>query len=109
MRDSSVGSSHRAHRLNGRLAWLLDRLQPSETSVLIATALIVGVGTGVGAILFIELIAGFQRFFQGPVLGALAFLGPIAPAFVPAAGALIAGPLITYTLPAKPKATACPR
>lgn len=96
MRDSSAGSSHRAHRLNGRLAWLLDRLQPSETSVLIATALIVGVGTGVGAILFIELIAGFQRFFQGPVLGALAFLGPIAPAFVPAAGALIAGPLITY-------------
>lgn len=96
MDETSSKPSVRHHRLNSRAAWLLDRLQPSETAVLIATALIVGVGTGVGAILFIRLIAGFQRFFQGPVLGALAFLGPIAPAFVPVAGALIAGPLITY-------------
>jgi len=88
--------SLRAHRASARAAWLLDRLHPSETTVLIATALIVGVGTGIGAILFIELIAGFQRLFNGPVLGALAFLGPIAPAFLPLAGALIAGPLITY-------------
>lgn len=96
MGERSSKPTVRRHQLNSHAAWLLDRLQPSETTVLIATALIVGVGTGVGAILFIELIAGFQRFFQGPVLGALAFLGPIAPAFVPVAGALIAGPLITY-------------
>jgi len=96
MRETSTGPSHRVRWLNGRPARLLDRLQPSETSVLITTALIVGAGTGVGAILFVDLIAAFQRLFQGPVLGALAFLGPIAPAFVPVAGALIAGPLITY-------------
>lgn len=96
MEDASAEHLHRVRRLNGRLARLLDRLQPSETSVLITTALIVGVGTGIGAILFIELIAGFQRFFGGPVLGALAFLGPVAPAFVSVTGALIAGPLITY-------------
>ena len=40
-----------------RLANLLDRLQPSEPTVLIGTALVVGAGTGLGAVIFIRLIA----------------------------------------------------
>jgi CIC family chloride channel protein len=96
MSTESSKKPSRFRSLASALSRALDMAQPSETAVLIATALVIGAGTGIGAILFVDLISGFQRFFNGPVLGALAFLGPIAPAFVPLAGALIAGPLITY-------------
>ena len=35
-----------------RIANLIDRLQPSETVVLFGTAIIVGAGTGLGAVFF---------------------------------------------------------
>jgi len=79
-----------------RLPSLLDRIQPSGTVVLLVTAIIVGAGTGLGAVLFIELIAAIQRlFFQGGEaifggLGRWLFL------IIPTVGGLLAGPIIAF-------------
>ena len=49
-----------------KLPKLLDRVQPSSTAVLIGTAIVVGAGTGLGAVFFIKLIDLIQRvFFEG--------------------------------------------
>lgn len=45
---------------------LLDRIRPSEAVVLIGTALMIGAGSGLGAVIFTQLIALVQRsFFEG--------------------------------------------
>ena len=68
-----------------------------ETQVLLLSGLVVGVGAGLGAIVFRELISGFTfLFFQvlRPALSTL--LGPYAIIFIPAIGGLIFGPLIYF-------------
>jgi CIC family chloride channel protein len=83
-------------KLKLRLPHLLDRIQPSETAVLIGTALIVGAGTGLGAVIFIELIALVQRvFFEGGE-ALLGFAGRVIFILAPAVGGLLAGPIIAY-------------
>ncbi len=75
-------------------ASLLDRLQPSEAAVLIGMAIVVGAGTGLGAVLFIQLIALVQDLFFH---SGASMLGPWKWAIVilaPAAGGLLAGPII---------------
>lgn len=81
---------------NANLARWLDRIQPSETAVLLGTAVAVGAGTGLGAVLFIQLIALIQRlFFQGGET-ALSFLGRGLFILAPAVGGLLAGPIIAF-------------
>ncbi len=87
---------HRFNCLPHQLADFLDRWQPSETAVLVGTALLVGLGTGLGAVVFIWLIGRAQAFFFGPLQAALGFLGAYAIVFIPALGGLVAGPLIAY-------------
>lgn len=83
-------------RLRLPLPHLLDRIQPSETAVLIGTALIVGAGTGLGAVIFIQLIAFVQRvFFEGGG-SLLAFAGRGIFILAPAVGGLLAGPIIAF-------------
>jgi hypothetical protein len=41
----------------------LDRIQPSSTAMLMGSAMIVGAGTGLGAVLFIDLIALISSLF----------------------------------------------
>lgn len=82
--------------LRWRIPGLLDRLQPSEMAVLLTTAIIIGAGTGLGAVAFIELIALVQRvLFQG---GETMFpsLGRGLIILVPALGGLLAGPIIAF-------------
>jgi CIC family chloride channel protein len=79
-----------------RLPYLVDRLQPTQTTVLLVTAVIVGAGTGLGAVIFIELISLIQRlFFQGGEI-ALGFLGRGLFILAPAVGGLLAGPIIAF-------------
>jgi CIC family chloride channel protein len=73
-----------------------DRIRFSETTILITTAILIGAGTGLGAVLFIRLIELVKNiFFQGsetvfPGAGRwLLFL-------IPTAGGLIAGPIIAF-------------
>jgi CIC family chloride channel protein len=76
-------------------AWL-DRLQPSETVVLFSMAVIVGAGTGLGAVFFIRLIAIIQRIFFHSSGSALGFLGRGLFILAPAVGGLLAGPIIAF-------------
>lgn len=74
----------------------LDKFQPSETTVLIGTAIVVGIGTGFGAVGFIALIGLIQNFFfvQGEQI--LPFMGPAIIVIIPLIGGLLAGPIISY-------------
>lgn len=75
---------------------LLDRYQPSQTVIVLMTAILVGLSTGYSAIAFIWLIEQFQRFFFDVLQAGLAvWLGGLAIILIPAAGALMAGPLIS--------------
>ena len=75
---------------------ILDRFQPSETAVLIGTAIVVGIGTGFGAVGFIELIGVIQRMFFDGGEQVLPFLGPMLIVIIPMIGGLLAGPIISF-------------
>ena len=62
--------------------------------MLLWTAIVIGVGTGLGAVLFIELIALTQRIFFEHAASALSFLERSLFLIAPAIGGLIAGPII---------------
>jgi len=74
----------------------LDRFQPSETTVLIVTAIVVGAGTGLGAVGFIKLIGLMQRFFFNGGEQVFPFLGTTLIIIIPMVGGLLAGPIISF-------------
>ncbi len=75
---------------------LLDRWQPPEAVVLITTALIVGLGGGLGAIVFRWLIDSFTHISFDLARGWLSFMGSAYVIVVPAIGGLFVGPLIYF-------------
>jgi CIC family chloride channel protein len=79
-----------------RFPTLLDRLQPSPTTVLFGAAIAIGAGTGLGAVIFIQLIALVQRLFFEGGADLLSFLGRGLFILVPAIGGLLAGPIIAF-------------
>jgi CIC family chloride channel protein len=83
-------------RIKAYLPNLLDRLQPSGSTVLLGTAIIVGGGTGLGAVLFIQLIAFIQRLFFEGGEQALGFFGRWLFVLAPLIGGLLGGPIIAY-------------
>ena len=75
---------------------VLDRIVLSETTVSLGTAILVGAGTGIGAVLFIRLIEFVQKiFFEGSEL-ALGSLGRGLILLIPILGGLLAGPIIAF-------------
>ena len=74
----------------------LDRFQPSEKAVLIGTAVVVGVGTGFGAVGFIKLIGLIQRTFFNGGEQVFPFLGGALIIIIPMIGGLLAGPIISF-------------
>ncbi len=79
------------------------QLHLSETNILIILAIVVGTGTGFGAILFISLIEyARELFFNYPsdVLSGILGMGEVGYKWwipiIPAVGALMAGPIIYY-------------
>jgi CIC family chloride channel protein len=82
-------------KLTTSLRHLLDRHQPSETVIVLLTAVLIGVSTGLGAIAFIWLIQQFKWLFFQVIQGGLAlWLGGFAIVLIPVLGSLISGPLI---------------
>lgn len=68
---------------------ILDRFQPPEEIVLVTSAVIIGVGTGFGAVLFVWLLKQIQStvaWFQG-------FVGPVAGLFIPM---ILSGLIVGY-------------
>jgi CIC family chloride channel protein len=79
-----------------RIEHALDRLRPSETAILIGTAMIVGAGTGLGAVLFIRLISWIQNLLFEGGKSILGFLGLGLIVLIPLFGGLLAGPVIAF-------------
>jgi CIC family chloride channel protein len=82
--------------LGTRITQILDRLRPSETAILIGTAMIVGAGTGLGAVLFIRMISWIQDLFFAGGKSVFGFLGVGLIVLIPVMGGLLAGPIIAF-------------
>ncbi len=79
-----------------RVQDLADRIRFSETTILIGTAILIGVGTGAGAVLFIRLIEWVKElFFQGSEM-VFSGIDRWLLILIPAVGGLIAGPIIAF-------------
>jgi CIC family chloride channel protein len=76
------------------LAEVFDRNRLPESAAIFLTALLVGVGAGLGAVVFRRLIDFFQRTFYGGLGGLLSGIAPYHLLVIPALGGLIFGPLI---------------
>jgi chloride channel protein, CIC family len=74
---------------------LLRRFHTSETSGLVILAIAVGIGAGLGAVLFRWMIATVMHASYSGVGGFLSFLGPYRIVPIPALGGLLVG-LLTY-------------
>jgi CIC family chloride channel protein len=89
LRDSSWGQ--RTRRV---LAQWLDRQAMSESAIIMVTALVVGAGAGLGAVVFRRLIAGAQALAYDGLGGWLDAIAPFQLLIIPALGGAIFGPLI---------------
>ena len=84
------------HWLTERLARLLNHMQPSETTILIGTALIVGLGAGFGAIIFRWMINTARHIAFTGGSTALGFLGKYYVILIPVIGGLFVGPIVYF-------------
>ncbi|MGB7876017.1 MAG: chloride channel protein [Anaerolineales bacterium] len=75
---------------------ILDRIRFSETNILIATAIVIGAGTGLGAIFFIRLIELVEEFFFNGGETLFGGMGRWLLILIPVVGALIGGPIIAF-------------
>ncbi|RLC65048.1 MAG: chloride channel protein, partial [Chloroflexi bacterium] len=85
--------------LRDRLTGAYTRFWVSETTAMVALALLVGLGAGYGAVVFRWLIVTFQRFFFDTLGQWLSFMGPYYVILVPALGGLLVGPLLHFLAP----------
>ncbi|MBN1427219.1 MAG: chloride channel protein [Anaerolineae bacterium] len=83
-------------RFSRWLGGLLDRLQLSEEIVMLATSLLVGVGTGLGAVVFNRLIQWVTKASFEWIPQTFPWLGSWYIVIVPTLGGLLAGPLICF-------------
>jgi len=74
----------------------LEKLHLSETTTLMLSAVVVGAGTGLGAVFFIKLISLIDTFFFDTGGSILGFLGVGLFVIVPFLGGLLRGPVITF-------------
>jgi CIC family chloride channel protein len=74
----------------------LDKASPPEGLLLLILAVVIGASTGGAAVFFIQLIAIIQTRSYSTVQFLFPHLGAWSYVFVPIAGALIAGPLISF-------------
>ena len=73
-----------------------DRIRFSETTILIATAIVIGAGTGLGAVFFIRLIELVQETFFGGGETLFGGMGRWLLILIPVVGGLIGGPIIAF-------------
>ena len=95
-RTTGVESNWLLSSLSNRLTDLLHRHQPPADAVLIATALIVGLLTGVGSVIFRFLIRGVAWIGYVWVPEVTSQWGKAYVVFVPAIGGLLVGLLVYY-------------
>jgi CIC family chloride channel protein len=71
-----------------------ERVSMPESLTIMLPALLVGVGAGLGAVVFRKLIAGVQSISYGWIVGFIDSIAPFHLLILPALGGLIVGPLI---------------
>lgn len=81
-------------RARQRLSQWLDWHELPESGVIMFTALMVGVGAGLGAIVFRRLIKGMQTLAYDGLGGLLEGIAPFHLLIIPAVGGAILGPMI---------------
>ena len=72
------------------------RLLDADSSVMLVTSLIVGIGAGLGAVLFRRLIDWLHNFAYSDIAGFLSEWYPLHLILIPALGGAIVGPLVYY-------------
>jgi CIC family chloride channel protein len=90
------GKASQSHlsRWRQRLPRWLDQREVSESGVILFTSLIVGVGAGLGAVIFRRLIAGVHRLSYEGLAGMMEGFYPFYLLIIPALGGAIVGPLV---------------
>ncbi len=83
-------------RISSYFTRLLDHLQPSSQLVLVVTALIVGIGAGIGAVIFRYLINAVQWIGYVWFPSVTVDWGKAYVIIVPAIGGLLVGPLVYF-------------
>ncbi|MGD2205997.1 MAG: hypothetical protein PVH17_04380 [Anaerolineae bacterium] len=91
-----------------RLPRWLDQRTLSESGVVLFTALIVGIGAGLGAVIFRRLIESIQTLAYDGLGGMLEGIYPFSLLIIPALGGAIFGPLI-YRFAQEAKGHGVPR
>ena len=89
---SRVNSSARQWRRN--LSQWLDRHEAPESGIIMFTALVVGIGAGLGAVVFRWLIESMQTLAYDGLGGQLEGIAPFHLLIIPAVGGVIVGSLI---------------
>jgi len=79
-----------------RVRDMSDRIRFSETGILIATAIVIGAGTGLGAVFFIHLIGLVEDFFFSGGETLFGGMGRWLLILIPVVGGLIGGPIISF-------------
>jgi CIC family chloride channel protein len=92
----SPSSSNKYELFRRRLRLWLQRRQPSEEVVMFSTALIVGVGAGLGAVIFRYLIRAMAWIGYTWIPSVTSGWGKAYVLFVPAVGGLIVGFLVYF-------------
>ena len=93
----NIASSIRSLPLVSKtLDWVSERWQPPEEFTLMATALIVGIATGIGAVLFRYLISGVAWIGFEAIPSLTTSWGKSYVIFVPAIGGLMVGSLVYF-------------
>ena len=75
------------------------RLLDADSSVMLVTSLIVGIGAGLGAVVFRRLIDWLHNFAYSDIAGILEEWYPLHLILIPALGGAIVGPLVYYFAP----------
>lgn len=83
-----------AQKWRSRLSRWLNRRAISESSIILITALVVGIGAGLGAVVFRLLIDGVEWLAFEGLGGLLQGIAPFHLLIIPALGGLIFGPMI---------------
>ncbi len=79
--QGAIANRSKFNRISNWLAALIDRYQPPEQVVMITTAIIVGLGTGLGAVVFIRMLEKIGEFTQlveswvGSIFGLFLIMG----------------------------------
>ena len=83
-----------AQKISRHIAVWLDNYGISEPAIIMITALIVGIGAGLGAVVFRHLIDGVFNLSYGGIAGLLEGVSHLHLLIIPALGGAIFGPLI---------------